>query len=418
MTSALVAAGLFASSHEAQAQQKPSNPVQLRVGGYMEQTVGVTFAVPNTLERGAAAAAPASGGPIASEKRLAFDQQTEAEVHFVGDGRLDNGLNIRAVFEMEVSGSPGDHWDEQYLILRNGFGQVILGNEDPVASLMNNGYGFGLVTNAGQSVTYDTQGWLPPPTGFNPSPTAGPARSAFVDYYDSDSSKVVYVSPRIFGAQVGVSYAPESGRDQLTPTQVGGDSDTNKRLPAQGVIHSMWSFGANYEITVTDVKVGLAAGYGTAEAPNNVAPPAGDVPGFETTSQKPQYWVVGLRLDMGPWRFATGYSKLWNSNPTLAANSADGWGWKAGVLYTFGPNAVSLNAQIGTEEGNVQGAPNAATNEVDRVQKIALAYARTLAPGIKWTANLFYANYDSELETNAAPDYHGWAMTSSVRLDF
>jgi predicted porin len=404
MTSALVAAGLFASANDASAQQKPRNPVQLRVGGYVDQIIGVTFNVPNTNQN-------AGGGAVAAgEKRLAFDQQTESEIHFIGDGRLDNGLNIRAVFELEVTGSPGDAWDEQYLILRNGFGQVILGNEDPVASLMNNGYGFGLVTNAGHSVTYDTQGFLPAPRGFGPSPTAGPARSAFVDYYDSDSSKVIYVSPRMFGAQVGVSYGPESGRDQLTPSALGG-ADTGKRLPGQNVVHSMWSFGANYEVAVSDVKVGLAAGYGTAEAANTAAATA-----LETGSQKPQYWVVGVRLDMGPWRFATGYSKLWNA-PAVAGSIPDGWGWKAGVLYRFGPNAVSANAQIGTEEGTAPGAA-AGTQEVDRVQKVILSYARTLAPGIRWIADVFYANYDNEIETAASADYSGWATTTSVRLDF
>lgn len=414
MTSALVAAGLFASAYEAQAQQKPRNPVQLRVGGYMEQIVGVTFNLPNTRQN---AGATQIATPIAAgTKRLAFDQQTEAEIHFVGDGRLDNGLNIRAVVELEVTGSPGDQFDEQYLILRNGFGQVILGNEDPVASLMNNGYGFGLVTNAGNNVTYGTQGFLPAPRGFGPSPTAGPARAAFVDYYDSDSSKVVYVSPRIFGAQVGVSYAPESERDQLTPSDLGG-ADTGKRLPGTDVVHSMWSFGANYVAQVSDVKVGVAAGYGTAEAANVTPVPAADAPGFETASQKPQYWVVGLRLDMGPFRFATGYSKLWNA-PAVAGSLPNGWGWKAGVRYQFGPNAVSVNAQIGTEEGAAAGAPGAASNESDRVQKVMFSYSRTLAPGIRWIADVFYANYDNELESATSNDYTGWATTTSVRLDF
>jgi hypothetical protein len=403
-TSALVAAGVFALGTDAQAQTKPTNPVQLRLGGYVEQMVGVTFNKPET-------AANSGGGLVAAgEGRQAFDQQTESEIHIIGDGRLDNGLVIRAVFELEVTGSPGDTWDEQYLILRNGFGQLVLGNEDPVASLMNNGYGFGLVSNAGQSVTYDSQGWLPAPVGFNPSPTAGPARAAFVDYYDSDSSKVIYVSPRLFGAQVGISYAPESSRDQLTPAAAPIPAgDTNRRLPGSATIHSMWSFGANYEASISDVKLGFAGGYGTAEAPETAAATP-----LETGSQHPQYWVLGFRADWGGLRFTTGYSKLWNSFVAApAAQSADGWGWKAGVLYSWGANAVSLNGQMGTEDGTV------GNDAKDRVQKAVLSYARTLAPGIKWTANLFYANYASEADGVAGnPDYHGFATVSSVRLDF
>jgi predicted porin len=403
-TSALVAAGMLTVGADAQAQTKPTNPVQLRLGGYMEQMVGVTFNKPNSAQR------HTEGTVAATEERSAFDQQTESEIHIIGDGRLDNGLVIRAVFELEVTGSPGDQWDEQYLILRNGFGQLILGNEDPVASLMNNGYGFGLVTNAGQSVTYDSQGFLPQPSGFIASPTAGPARAAFVDYYDSDSSKVIYVSPRFFGLQVGASYAPESGRDQLTPSALGG-ADTGRRLPGEGVAHAMWSFGANYEFNVSDFKIGLAAGYQRAQEAQIAA---GVGPG------NPESWVVGARVDWGGFRFATGYSQL-NGSPLQTAllntggvntQSPDGWGWKAGVLYSWGANAVSLNGQIGAEDGLTT------NSDSDHIQKVVLAYARTLAPGIKWTANLFYANYDAEVDSATERDYHGVATTTSIRLDF
>jgi predicted porin len=279
---------------------------------------------------------------------------------------------------------------------------------------MNNGYGFGLVTNAGQSVTYDTQGFLPSPAGFNPSPTAGPSRAAFVDYYDSDSSKVIYVSPRLFGAQVGVSYAPESGRDQLSsagPPLAG--SDTNRRLPGVATVHSMWSFGANYEVNLYDVKTGIAAGYGSAsQATGGIN---------NTANADPQYWVVGARFDWGGFRFAAGYSKLWNS-PVTAGQSPDGYGYKVGGLYSWGANAVSLNYQAGAEQGSASTATPAAVSAFsnsDHIQKMSLAYARTLAPGIKWTANLFYANYASEADGIAGnPDYSGWATVTSVRLDF
>jgi hypothetical protein len=92
--------------------------------------------------------------------------------------------------------------------------------------------------------------------------------------------------------------------------------------------------------------------------------------------------------------------------------SPDGWGWKAGVLYSWGANAVSLNGQIGAEDGLTT------NSDSDHIQKVVLAYARTLAPGIKWTANLFYANYDAEVDTATERDYHGVATTTSIRLDF
>src|SRR5262245_5014310 len=126
MTSALVAAGMLTLGNDAQAQQKPTNPVQLRLGGYVEEIVGQAFNRLPSSHTAAIGSAPAGTAGASGT----FDQQTESEIHVIGDGRLDNGLVIRAVFELEVSGSPGNVWDEAYVILRNGFGQLILGNED------------------------------------------------------------------------------------------------------------------------------------------------------------------------------------------------------------------------------------------------------------------------------------------------
>jgi hypothetical protein len=45
-----------------------------------------------------------------------------------------------------------------------------------------------------------------------------------------------------------------------------------------------------------------------------------------------------------------------------------------------------------------------------------LSYARTLAPGIKWTANLLYANYDDQNFTDR--DFRSGAAVTTIRLDF
>src|SRR6185503_5875895 len=102
------------------AQTKPTNPVQLRLGGYVEEAVGYAFQRPDacrTTGAGGACTGSVQGANSAVGLSTAnpsgqFDQKTESEIHIIGDGRLDNGLVIRTVFEMEVSGSPGQLWDE------------------------------------------------------------------------------------------------------------------------------------------------------------------------------------------------------------------------------------------------------------------------------------------------------------------
>lgn len=447
MTSALCAVGMLTLANDAQAQQKPTNPVQLRLGGYVEEGIGVAFNRLSTSEQGAAGLVPAG---VATQT---FDIMTESEIHVIGDGRLDNGLVIRAVFELEVAGSPGQTWDEAYLILRNGFGQLILGNEDPVSELMTAGYGNGLTAHAGVDMTYGTQKWMPAPSTFSASPTNSAARAAFIESPDNnDSSKIVYVSPRLFGLQAGVSYAPEE-RSQLdqgdggaavaSGANSGGNVDPNGRLAAKDLLHDMWAAGLNYEFAFSSMKFGLGAGYVQASKPTYRF--ANGAAGIDPPSAKT--WGYGTRVDMGPWRFVLGakfarnidngpvgaigqmtgaapalFSTLSSASATGGGNvSADGYGVNAGVLYSWGPNAVSLNVRQGTE----QGSQPAGNNNKDKIQNAIISYARTLAPGIKWTANLLYANYDDEssaatpgLVGTGEQDFRSGALVTTIRLDF
>jgi hypothetical protein len=412
MTSALVAVGTLAIADDAWAQ-KAANPVQLRLGGYMEQKVGAAFQRRNSLEQtGLAANTVGSyGAPQGT-----WDVQTEAEIHFIGDGRLDNGLVIRAVVEMEITGSPGNIIDEQYLILRNGFGQVIIGAEDPVTSLMTTGYISVLPFSAGQSLTFDITPWIPAPTAWpTPSPTAAATHSVNLESFDNDATKIQYISPRFFGLQVGVFYAPEATQDLQTgtgaagtPTALGtamGNAPPTKETWSDGM-----GIAANYEIKFDQVAIGVAAGYSEARG-------SGTVSGVNTDD--PAQYGFGGRVMFGGLTAVAGYKKVMHQLGLTAvpgAVSLDGDIWNAGVRYVWGPNAVSFHYSTSSTRGSV------ALPGDDELDLAMLAYGRTLAPGIKWTANLAYANYDNEPPAAAAPlaqpDYDGFAFITTFRLDW
>jgi outer membrane protein OmpU len=444
MTSAIVAAGMLALGNDAQAQaQKPTNPVQLRLGGYLENTVGEALQRPKAQAIGANPAVPFAAGAGGTTSMNTFDVQTESEIHIIGDGRLDNGLVIRTVFEMEVSGSPGQLWDEAYLILRNGFGQVILGNEDPVSELMTAGYGNGLVANAGLNLTYDSQAWVPQPGTFTASPTISAARAAFIEAPDNnDSTKLIYVTPRFFGFQGGISYAPEyrgqlwDGNGTVGINTGGGAADTNKRLPAKDLLHDLWSGSINYDsLEIGSAKIGFAIGYTSAQKPMMVNGKNGE--SYNTSSVKE--WGGGTRVDVGGFRFTAGYKAIRNTEGTpfagstttsaaaaggvntslfstlVAGTSDDGYGVNVGAMYHWGPNAVSWTGRHGTERGALAVAGQS-TSDHQTIDGSLVSYARTLAPGIKWTANWFYAAYRDQKQRDI--DNHGNALVSSIRLDF
>ena len=108
------------------------NPVQLKVGGFMEQFVGYGFRDPSGAATSTVAARPIRHGGEPGAAQGQFDQQTEAEIHFTGQAKLDNGLPVHAHVEFEVTGSGhggaatagNNQIDEQTLTLRNGYRQI------------------------------------------------------------------------------------------------------------------------------------------------------------------------------------------------------------------------------------------------------------------------------------------------------
>ena len=69
------------------------------------------------------------------------------------------------------------------------------------------------MTNAGNSLTYDVLNFIPQPAGFERRKPRSSARCWWIpkmENWDNDASKITYVSPRIGGLQLGVSYAPKT----------------------------------------------------------------------------------------------------------------------------------------------------------------------------------------------------------------
>jgi hypothetical protein len=397
MTSALVAAGTLSLAVDAWAQ-KAANPVSLRLGGYMDQRIGSAFQRQDEKERTGSTSPQAPGASQGT-----FDQQTEAEIHFIGDGRLDNGLVIRAVVELEVTGSPGNMIDEQYLILRNGYGQVIVGNEDPVTSLMTTGYISHLASSVGLSLTYDITPWIPAPAGWvSPSPTAGATHAVMLESFDNDANKIIYVSPRFFGLQLGVSYAPEATQDLQ-------DDGVGNSPPTKEVWSDSIGVAANYEIKFDQVSIGVAAGYNEAKGSGIV--------NNRNAGQNPTQWGGGGRVDFGGLRVLAGYKKLENMDglsPAIPTNNLDGDIWNVGVRYNWGPNGVSFNYSQGSAKALV----NSGDDELDLA---ILSYARQFAPGIRWAINLLYADYQNENNIGSSisqQDFDGFALVNSFRIDW
>jgi len=456
-STALVAAALLTAADMAYAQQKAGPAVQLGVGGYMRQEFGVVLdrRDANFLGRNDVTAPGATGnGPAGNgtDTATSFDQQTDAEIHFLGLGKLDNGIEVGARVELEVAGSPGNMIDEQYLFVRGSFGQIELGSTDSAAIKATLGYMGSWATQVGDNSAFGPGDWINSPScgitagaggvgvaGGNCGGQDGTLRNMQLRMFDDDSNKVSYFTPRFAGFQMGVSYTPEFSQNNFAGTggspapsaSVAGatgaviGNGTELGVPSKRNYHEAWSLGANLDRKFDQFGVGIAAGYVRAKSPGVQS--ANTATLWKNTDDA-QTWGIGGSLEFGPFKVSAGYrenidvrdgynSQAGYSSGGGAATSLDGALYDVGARYTFGPNAVSVSYRSGYIEGT------RADPAEPEEQAFMVSFRRTLAPGVNWDANVFYLKGETEpalaaLTGNSPTEVSGWAITTAIQLNF
>ena len=186
-TSALAFAGALAVGPASAADK-----MSLGLGGYMEQWFGYA----NRDDDGA------EGG---------WDTQSDTEIHFMGS--LDSDMGLKYTVHVELEGNQNSakaaEIDESFVRVSGAFGQLEFGARDHAMVRMHHGtndVGIGLTSG-------DTQKWIPGAY----LETAGHAGTAG----GGDSVKLNYISPRVSGLQVGVSYAPDSENESAVAGRTG-----------------------------------------------------------------------------------------------------------------------------------------------------------------------------------------------------
>jgi outer membrane protein OmpU len=396
-STAIIAAGMLA------APQASAATVKLGLKGYMEQLVGIAFDRSNN---------EATVGR--NNSKTSFDQMTESEIHFKGSGKLDNGITIIADVQLEVSGSPGNIIDEQYLIIRGGFGQLTLGSEDNAGHLMTIGFSGSWGSGVGQSLTFDPGDWITLASGINPGGRFdGTLNDVRLRSLDNDSSKVTYFTPRFNGFQVGASYIPNF--QQQTATGLGG-SVAGK----SGRYHEGWALGANYVGKMGGAKFAAGIGYLTAESDGTNATKVENTTGQTWSDTEDMSAISGsLRFDFGGFRVQAGvkYNQdVYNGVTAFAATSRslNGLIFDVGTRYKMGANSFSLGYRQGRMEGEIGGG-----NEEEK--GFMASYARALGAGVKWTANMMYQKTEDDLNRDSATvkgEISGFAVTTGLRVSF
>jgi outer membrane protein OmpU len=397
-STALVAAGALvgtvAFSDVADARPK------ITIGGGAEQVIGIG--------QNEAAFDEAQG------QRIGFDQHSDGEVWFNGAVDLDNGIKIRTRVELEsnsadtsagrnsnvINGAPGtasdgagagsaDTIDEHWMRISGSFGEIRMGSGDAAGMAMTTGYLGTWSTGVGQLMAFDTNDWISQPATVS---------SSFVGRVDtnSDAEHISYFTPRFNGFQLGVSYVPSTQEDVNNQRSLSSAGDTDG-----------WSFGANYNGKFGDTGIGIAAGYGF----NNES---------TVDREDDSVWGIAVRVDMQGFRVAASYvdnddqetisTGLSGTAPGTNGNET----FELGARYIFGANAVSANYIKAEATGSAGGARSS-----DESEAFAVAYRRTLGPGVFWRVTAMMADHDDGATGAAANQSNeGEAITTSVVVRF
>ena len=215
---ALACAGVIAAVPASAADM-----LSLGVGGYMEQWVGYA----NRDDMGA------DGG---------FDSQSDSEIHFRGSLESDSGLKFTVHVELEANNSGGGdsgdantEIDESFARMSGEFGTLELGQRDPIHARTHYAaaFGAGVGLNAG-----DTQKWIPG----SYLETAGWTAAG-------DDLGVIYITPRVNGVQVGMSYHPDSTNENAPTGAPMGNDD------------SVVAAGVNFNQNVGDMSIKVSLGH-------------------------------------------------------------------------------------------------------------------------------------------------------------
>ena len=295
----------------------------------------------------------------------AVDTRTDAEIHFNGRAATDNGMKYHMRVELEGQQGSGERIDEYFLSVSGAFGQVIFGGTGGAPVKMLTGLSGSWATGVGETLNFD-QAWTPSAVG-----RAGhyPLQHARLD--TGDANKLTYISPKLGGFQVGLSYAGNKVND-----------DDSSRVDADAGVHDGFELAASYTGKFGDVGFGAGAGMTTYQGCNGPKAMCDDTGESD--------WLVAGRIDFGGgFRIAAAHKRVTNEDKMDESSLTD-----VGVRFIQGANSFSLVASHGEME------------HTDAAHTGVMAsYARALGPGVKWHANLMWMDSTSakSMSDNATP---------------
>jgi predicted porin len=358
-TSALIAAGVMANAAQA------ADPIKVGIEGY----VSWVFAFGNQTNT------------AVDGFKDRFDQiKYDGEIQFKGRTKLDNGLRVGFVVELEAftTGAGGDQIDKHYVWFEDNWGRLELGATAGAANQLH--VFIPTATPGGGVDTPDYFHFATP--GFSSAVLWSTAGSDNADI--GDANKIVYFSPKFGGFQFGVSYTPEfsPGTNGNVCAATGGSSTSfgvctkNNFGQWQNAIEA----AVRYEVEFNSVTVAASLGGFVADAEvkagvlKDYKRLAGGLSfsfsgftvggafrwsnqGLQGDNSQYQYGLGATYTDGGSWTFGLSAARVVDKDGP--SNSDKLTLLDGGAVYNLGPGVdLFAGAQWARYTGNF-GGPNA-----------------------------------------------------------
>ena len=380
---ALAAATMLVAGGAMAADKKMMKP-SISVNGYYEGVVGGLLG--DELETKHKYVPVAVGGtdPAALERpdlamktdnkkdTSSLDTKTDAEIHFNGRATLDSGMKIHARVELEGQNHHNtDPVDEYFVAVSGSFGQIILGGTGGVPVKMLTGVSGSFATGVGETLNFDLNDWAGTASAAQCGANAGCHGAEFyrirhIRLDTGDAEKVSYISPKLGGFQVGLTYSPNRM-----------NNDGNGRVDAETGHHDGIEMAAAYTGKFGDVGFAVGAGMTRYAAPN------------DKSAKDLSDWMVGSRIDFGGgFRAAIAYKAVTDDDKMNQSSIVDG-----GVRFVQGANSFSVTGSYGEKK----------ETEANHTSLMG-SYARALGAGVKAHVNLAWTSSESQMMDGTAHD--------------
>jgi hypothetical protein len=306
---------------------------------------------------------------------------TDSEVYFKGSTKLDNGINVSVVMQLETDPS-GDNGsiDESYAKFTGGFGDIRIGSTKAAGSVLkHNAPNSGLLSFNGG----DVENFIIQPAGSSLSSSQG------TNIGGSDAMKLVYITPKMNGLRVGASYVPSTTSTDAMPATGGTD----------GTETQIYDLVVSYENKLGTMEL---------EADLNMWREQG------TAANSIDGRRFGVNIGFGA--ITIGGSVLnedaVDSGQSILATNPDVEAMDVGISYQMSPSTSASLTFMNAKKDNASG-----TAGEDSVTKMGLGLEHSLGSGVDFVASIAQVEWEDET-TDDANNNDGWLAVAGISVGF